>query len=185
MKVNKSNGDYEIISYGHRNSQGLIKTKKENLLISTEHGPKGGDEINLININSFENFGWPISSYGFPYGGSQDEPTGIPEAPMYKSHRDYGFKEPIHTFFYEITGSHGISDIEINYFNKRDTFFVAVLAGNVLYEIDVNLEDEIVNEIDTFRINERIRDIEYDSENNVYYVLGENTPSLLILTISN
>ncbi len=185
LKVNKSNGDYEIISYGHRNSQGLIKTKKENLLISTEHGPKGGDEINLININSFENFGWPISSYGFPYGGSQNEPTGIPEAPMYKSHRDYGFKEPIHTFFYEVTGSHGISDIEINYFNKRDTFFVAVLAGNVLYEIDVNLEDEIVNEIDTFRINERIRDIEYDTENNVYYLLGENTPSLLILTISN
>ena len=162
-----------------------MKTKNKNLLISTEHGPKGGDEINLININNIENFGWPISSYGFPYGGSQDEPSGNPEAPMYKSHKEYGFKEPLYSFYYEVTGSHGISDIEINYFKEGDIFFVAVLAGNVLYEVDVNLYNESVNAIKTFRINERIRDIEYDKDNNVYYLLCETTPALIILSISN
>ena len=185
LKINKSTGEYELISYGHRNSQGLIKTKNENLLISTEHGPKGGDEINLIDINNLENFGWPISSYGFPYGGSQNEPSGNPDAPMFNSHEEYGFKEPIYTFYYEFTGRHGISDIEINHFKENDVFFVAVLAGNVLYEVDVNLENEDVNKIQTYRTNERIRDIEFDKENNVYYLLGENTPSLIILTTSN
>ena len=59
------------------------------------------------------------------------------------------------------------------------------MAGNVLYEVDVNLENEDVNKIQTYRTNERIRDIEFDKENNVYYLLGENTPSLIILTTSN
>ena len=185
LKINKVNGEYEVLSYGHRNSQGLVKTKNKNLLISTEHGPKGGDEINLININNIENFGWPISSYGFPYGGSQDEPSSLPEAPMYNSHKEYGFKEPIYSFYYEVTGSHGISDIEINYFKEGDIFFVAVLAGNVLYEVDINLDNESVNKIQTFRINERIRDIEYDKDHNVYYLLCETTPSLIILSTSN
>ena len=43
--------------------QGLVKTKNKDLLISTEHAR--GDEINLINVNNVENYGWPISSYGF------------------------------------------------------------------------------------------------------------------------
>ena len=86
---------------------------------------------------------------------------------MFNSHEEYGFKEPIYTFYYEFTGRHGISDIEINYFKENDVFFVAVLAGNVLYEVDVNLENEDVNKIQTYRTNERIRDIEFDKENNV------------------
>ena len=104
---------------------------------------------------------------------------------MFNSHEEYGFKEPIYTFYYEFTGRHGISDIEINYFKENDVFFVAVLAGNVLYEVDVNLENEDVNKIQTYRTNERIKKIEFDKENNVYYLLGENTPSLIILTTSN
>ena len=185
LKINKTNGDYEVLSYGHRNPQGLVKTKNKDLLISTEHGPKGGDEINLINVNNIENYGWPISSYGFPYGGSQNEPSPIPEAPMYNSHEEYGFKEPIYAFYHEVTGSHGISDIAINHYQERDTFFVATLNGNVLYEVDVNLDNESVNKIETFRINERIRDIEYDKEHNIYYMLCETTPSLVILSSLN
>ena len=59
----------EIVSYGHRNPQGLHYSKKYDFIISTEHGPKGGDEIN-INHKPFlkiKNFGWPISSYGEHY----------------------------------------------------------------------------------------------------------------------
>ena len=54
----------------HRNPQGLIVNLEKNFLINTEHGPKGGDEINL-NKNykkGVKNFGWPISSYGEHYG---------------------------------------------------------------------------------------------------------------------
>ena len=52
-----------LFSSGHRNPQGLIVF--ENQIISTEHGPYGGDEINKINFGN--NYGYPISSYGELY----------------------------------------------------------------------------------------------------------------------
>ena len=56
---------------GHRNPQGLFFDIKNNILLETEHGPEGGDEINIIELNNAEipNFGWAISSYGEHYGG--------------------------------------------------------------------------------------------------------------------
>ena len=55
--------EINIISKGHRNSQGLFVDGS--LILSTEHGPQGGDEINKIIIGG--NYGWPIASYGKPY----------------------------------------------------------------------------------------------------------------------
>ena len=52
-----------IFSKGHRNPQGLAV--KDNIIISTEHGPRGGDEINKIVYN--KNYGWPVASYGYSY----------------------------------------------------------------------------------------------------------------------
>ena len=56
---------------GHRNPQGLFYNEDENFLLEAEHGPQGGDEINVIKLdyNSIQNFGWAISSYGEHYGG--------------------------------------------------------------------------------------------------------------------
>ena len=48
---------------GHRNPQGLLFDKQNNIILSSEHGPTGGDEINIITENS--NYGWPIASYGY------------------------------------------------------------------------------------------------------------------------
>lgn len=55
----------EIFSKGHRNPQGLAEV--DGILFSTEHGPQGGDEINIIEKNN--NYGWPIVSLGTRYGG--------------------------------------------------------------------------------------------------------------------
>ena len=53
LKNNKKNNDYEIIasSMGHRNPQGLIFNENKNFLLEAEHGPQGGDEINLIKLD--------------------------------------------------------------------------------------------------------------------------------------
>lgn len=56
-----------IWSYGHRNPQGLFHDGKTNQLWSIEHGPRGGDEINLILKG--KNYGWPITSHGKEYWG--------------------------------------------------------------------------------------------------------------------
>ncbi len=63
--VNKDKKKPEIYSYGHRNPQGLFYDKKSKKLWSIEHGPRGGDEINLIKKGL--NYGWPIISYGKEY----------------------------------------------------------------------------------------------------------------------
>ncbi|MBW4933594.1 PQQ-dependent sugar dehydrogenase [Marinobacter sp. F4206] len=62
----------EIYSYGHRNVQGLVYDPVEQLLLIHEHGPRGGDEINLIEPGN--NYGWPVISYGLDYTGAMVTP---------------------------------------------------------------------------------------------------------------
>lgn len=60
----------EIWSYGHRNPQGLAFDSMRNRLWEIEHGPRGGDEINIIEAG--KNYGWPVISYGKEYWGPFD-----------------------------------------------------------------------------------------------------------------
>lgn len=62
----------EIYSIGHRNPQGLFYDKDRKLLFSNEHGPKGGDEINIIKPKL--NYGWPKITYGIDYSGLEITP---------------------------------------------------------------------------------------------------------------
>lgn len=66
--VNTANAKTAIYSYGHRNPQGLIKNPETGAIWEHEHGPQGGDEINIIKKG--ENFGWPVISYGINYSGT-------------------------------------------------------------------------------------------------------------------
>ena len=83
------------MSMGHRNVQGLYYDKNKNLIWSSEHGPKGGDEVNLNDLNEknnvIPNYGWPISSYGKHY---VDDKSLYEKAPLKKSHVKNGFIEP-------------------------------------------------------------------------------------------
>lgn len=63
------NGDApEVYSYGHRNVQGLTIHPKTRAVWAMEHGPKGGDEVNIIE--SGNNYGWPAITYGIDYTGA-------------------------------------------------------------------------------------------------------------------
>lgn len=66
--VGQSNAVASIWSYGHRNPQGLTRHEKTGALWSTEHGPRGGDELNLIQPG--RNYGWPLVTYGMDYNGT-------------------------------------------------------------------------------------------------------------------
>lgn len=170
IQINYVDKTFKTISLGHRNPQGLYFDQTTNRLIETEHGPQGGDEINLINLDNSLNYGWPISSYGNHYDGKARN-----DAPLYKSHIEYGFEEPIYYFDYEVVGSHGISAIEkLN----DDEFLIGSLNGMVLYKISFNFGDNLINEIQTFEINERIRDLKFSEKNKVTYLVLENTPSI-------
>ncbi len=67
--INETNAKKAIFSYGHRNPQGMEINPFTNEIWSHEHGPKGGDEINIIQKG--KNYGWPVISYGVNYSGSK------------------------------------------------------------------------------------------------------------------
>ena len=82
--VNNAGAKKAIYSYGHRNPQGMIKHPKTGKIWTHEHGPRGGDEINIID--SGKNYGWPVISYGINYSGTSfteiTEKEGM-EQPLY------------------------------------------------------------------------------------------------------
>jgi glucose/arabinose dehydrogenase len=57
-----------IWSYGHRNVQGMVYNAEKNIIYTTEHGPRGGDELNVVEKG--KNYGWPIITYGIDYSGA-------------------------------------------------------------------------------------------------------------------
>lgn len=67
--VDIKNAKTAIYSYGHRNPQGMKMNPFTNEIWSHEHGPKGGDEVNIITKS--KNYGWPVISYGVNYSGTK------------------------------------------------------------------------------------------------------------------
>ena len=97
----------------------------ENIILATEHGPFAGDEINKIQQGL--SYGWPVSSYGEKYSRGQSN-----EPPNYKkSHKKYGFEEPIFSFIPAI----GISEIIKlpNNFSEmwQDNFLIAHILSDL------------------------------------------------------
>ncbi len=193
ISINRTDTNiFKIISMGHRNQQGLLIDSKEKFLLSSEHGPNGGDEVNLINLNNKEiqNFGWPISSYGEHYPstvkGHHDTNT-YPDiakyAPLHKSHKEYGFIEPLINW----TPSIGVSQIVLDENDENKRILVAAM-GNNIPEGDRTIHEYIFSKeytkelnYDKIVIGERIRDMIFDKNTNELIMILENTAVLGIL----
>ena len=176
--INLDDQNSNIFSSGHRNPQGLYNDN--GIIISTEHGPRGGDEINIISEN--KNYGWPVSSYGEPY---LYEEYNKDEYNYLKNHKDNGFVEPIFSFVPSI----GISQlIKIpNKFNKfwQDDFLITSLNGASIYRTKIDYKKNKIIYIEKIFINERIRDIIYINDLNVVLLALENTGSIGLLKSLN
>ncbi len=179
ITIDKFTKEFEIVSLGHRNPQGLLFSNQNNLIINSEHGPLGGDEINLnfiLNNKEINNFGWPISSYGIEYDGTD---------PYKKSHKKFGFKEP----FKNYSPSIGISEIlflpaEFNFMNGNNLIVSSLRAASI-YFIEISKDfKNILKEDRIFFSNQRIRDITYDQDSNVIFIIFEVTPSIGILRLN-
>tara|TARA_Y100000590_G_C15650944_1_gene988720 strand:- start:293 stop:1588 length:1296 start_codon:yes stop_codon:yes gene_type:complete len=161
------------ISKGHRNPQGLAV--RENIILSTEHGPKGGDEINKIIYG--KNYGWPIASYGLPYPTEKN-------FQFEKNHEDKGFEEPVYVFLSAV----GISELIFlpNSFHPdwRDNVIVSSLNGRSLFRIRFsdNNYDKVLY-IEKIFIGERIRDLKYSSNQKLIVLALEDTGVLGVLNL--
>ena len=96
MSIDTETGIAKVLSMGHRNIQGMFYDKVKNVIYSTEHGPTGGDELNVnygADNDEIENYGWPIASYGVQpdYWDESKKVYMKKLAPFYKSHIDHGY----------------------------------------------------------------------------------------------
>lgn len=171
----KSIDNYEIISIGHRNPQGLYYDKENDLLIESEHGPSAGDEINLIRFG--KNYGWPTTS------------TGIHDTHVkYHDHIKQGFEPPIYSpSIYAFGPSQIIKISKKSKFNFKGQYILASLSGHdkyvgnhlYLFKI-VNKKKAIISE--KIFVNDRVRDIIYDKRRDRIILTLENQQAVGIIT---
>ena len=185
IQINKKNKNVKILSIGHRNPQGLFLDKETGYIYASEHGPKGGDEINIImDKNKIPNFGWPIASYGEHYERpGEDNSLLYKSAPLYKSHINYGFVEPIKNF----TPSIGISElILLNLLNQK-TLIVSSM-GKDISEGDMSLhvykvDGKNLKNYKVIPINERVRDLIYIEKKKMILLFLESSKSIGVIQL--
>lgn len=148
LRISRTTGESRIISMGHRNPQGL-SLSKDGELIATEHGPKGGDEINLIEEG--KNYGWPYVSMGTLYNGYT-----YPQKPIKPGAIHGGYTPPIVAFM----PNPGISAaIHVEGFHPAwdGDLMVTSLRGQTLLRVR---RWPGGNSVEPIYIGDRIRDIE-------------------------
>lgn len=174
IKINSTNGEHEIFSMGHRNPQGLYFDKENKFVLETEHGPMGGDEINLIETERIDekiipNYGWPVASAGEHYGGKiAANILKYRRYPLHKSHSKHGFIEPLISFVPSV----GMSAI-VKY--EENGYIAASLKGNTLFFFNLNENKQITN-LKKVLVNERIRDLAI--KNDSLFLFMEDTASI-------
>lgn len=166
-----STNEYKIISLGHRNPQGLFYDKEENLLFETEHGPEGGDEINLIKQGN--NYGWPIASYY-----KDDPPYKFTKS---RKHKSLGFVEPLWAVKSRKEWDFNIGPSRIIKFN--DKYLVLSMSwawnsGHGILEYE-RFRDKF-NLVDKYHLFSRVRDILNIKDKYLIAVL-EDTNEIIIL----
>jgi glucose/arabinose dehydrogenase len=171
--VDRKNARPEIWSYGHRNVQGLAVDPRTGRLWESEHGPRGGDELNLPEPG--RNYGWPIASYGMDYGTDRPYPeTRGTQVPGTDQPIRYWKKSPGLSGMAFYTG-HPASP-------WNDSLFLGALADQNL--IRLSLEgDRITGEerlLDD--LHARIRDVRVSSDGRVYVLTDEDDGRLLRIT---
>ncbi|MEZ5967561.1 MAG: PQQ-dependent sugar dehydrogenase [Hyphomonas sp.] len=153
-----TDGKPEIWSYGHRNVQGLYYDKESGVLYETEHGPKGGDEFNIIRPGA--NYGWPKITYGINYDG-----TVITE----KTAMD-GMEQPL-TYWVPSIAPSGLTRLTSDvYPGWKGDFFAGGMNGPAGLElVRVRVEDGKVTEReDLFKGEYPIRDVTQGPDGHLY-----------------
>jgi hypothetical protein len=140
-------GAVRPFSIGHRNQQGLA-IDNQGRLWSTEHGPEGGDELNLIVDGG--NYGWPLASYGAEYGTDN-----WPFAVNAKNHGEY--REPAHAFVPSIGVSQLIQITSMYLPRWTDDLLISSLQAGRLFRVRVSGERVIYTE--SIDLSMRIRDL--------------------------
>ena len=157
----------EIYSYGHRNMQGAALHPETGALWVHEHGPQGGDEVNIIRRGA--NYGWPVITYGEEYGGG----------PVSALSEKEGMEQPVVYWVPSIAPS-GMTFYTGEKFPRwQGNLFVGALRGAHLRRLTLEGDRVIGQEILLSRLNERIRDVR-NGPDGYLYILTDSSDGHLI-----
>ena len=193
ISIDVKTKEYKILSMGHRNSQGLYYDEENNVIYSTDHGPQGGDEINVNTSpdGKIKNYGWGISSYGEHYGfPDKDNSEKYRIAPLHKSHVKYGFIEPLKWFTPSIAPSQIIKTEKFIKIPNKNIIYVATMGHSnnygkrSIHQFILNTDLKI-EQHNIIPVGDRVRDMIYIEELNKIFLFLETSGSIGVLEVDN
>lgn len=158
----------EIWSYGHRNPQGAALNPWSGTLWENEHGPKGGDELNIIERG--KNYGWPLATHGINYSGQPIPESGGQTAPG---------TVPPHHVWEQSPGISGMAFYDSDRFKPwQHNVFIGALASQELIRLQFN-GDRIEHEERLLGgLKARIRDVRQGPDGYLYILTDEDQGTL-------
>jgi len=157
--LSRDNAQPEIWSYGHRNPQGLLYDNNTGNLWSIEHGPRGGDEINLVVKGA--NYGWPVISYGKEYWGPASIGEGT-EKP--------GMQQPVKVYIPSIAPGSLLLYSATAFPQWQGNLFSGALKLRHLNRVSISVDNKAIAEERLLGdLNERIRALAQSPEGWIYF----------------
>lgn len=157
----------EIYSYGHRNPQGLAIHPETGKIYATEHGPRGGDELNLVEPG--KNYGWPLATYGYEYHGPRvSQHTTLP-----------GMVDPLINWTPSIAAS-GLAFYTGDKFpDWQGDLFAGGLILQQVRRVKFADDNETIIGEETLQFDERIRDVRQGPDGYLYVLTDQRNGKLL------
>ena len=167
--VGRNNALPEIFSIGHRNPQGLVRHPETGYIWSVEHGPRGGDELNILRPGA--NYGWPVITYGKSYAGfSIGEGVTKP-----------GMAQPVAYWVPSISPS-GLAFYTGDAFSRwRGSLFLGALSGEMLVRLELDGERVVREERLLEELETRFRDVRQGPGGRLYLLTDEPDGRILRL----
>jgi glucose/arabinose dehydrogenase len=157
----------EIWSYGHRNAQGLAINPASGELWEIEHGPRGGDEVNIIAKG--KNYGWPVVGYGIDYSGAK----------IHDSTAKDGMEQPVKYWVPSIAPS-GMAFYTGKLFPKwSGSLFTGALRGAMLVRLTLNGNAVTAEERLLQNLHERIRDVRQGPDGALWLLTDSSAGRIL------
>ena len=167
-----NNAIKSIWTYGNRNPQGLAIHPSSSILFETEHGPRGGDELNILS--SGKNYGWPEITYGKNYSG-----TTITKY----THKE-GMEQPVIHWTPSIAVC-GIDFYDGELFNNwKNNLLVSSLKFERLYRLEID-DDKVIDQEIIYEAGSRIRDVQTGPEGFIYIALEDPGRIVRFIPIKN
>ena len=165
--IGRAGAKPEIWSYGHRNGQGLAINPASGELWEIEHGPRGGDEVNIIGKG--KNYGWPVIGYGIDYSGAK----------IHESTARSGMEQPVKYWVPSIAPS-GMLFYTGKLFPKwSGSLFTGALSGTMLVRLQLNGNAVAGEERLLQNLHERIRDVRQGPDGALWLLTDSSSGRIL------